>query len=51
MMKFIPLGLGICIFIITTIGFFKTKGNSEKVYGLCFAASVVCMVLQLAIIF
>lgn len=50
-MKYIPLGLGICIFIIATIGFFRTKGKTERVYGVCFALSAVCMVLQLAIIF
>jgi len=50
-MRYIPLVLCLCIFIITTIGFFRTKGKIEKVYGVCFALSAVCTVLQLAIIF
>lgn len=50
-MKIIPLLLCVCIFVITTIGFFKTNGKIEKVYGACSIISVACAILQLAIIF
>lgn len=49
-MKMIPLVLGVGIFIITTIGFFKTKGEIEKVYGVCAGISLFCVILQMAII-
>ncbi len=50
-MKIIPLVLCVCIFIITTIGFFKTKGKIEKVYGACSLVSLFCAILQIAIVF
>ena len=50
-MKIIPLFVCVCIFIITTIGFFRASEKIEKVYGLCVILSAVCAVLQLAIIF
>jgi len=50
-MKIIPLVLCVCIFVITTLGFFMIKGKGEKVYGACSVISVACAILQLAIIF
>ncbi len=50
-MKIIPLVLCVCIFVITTIGFFKTKGKIEKVYGACSGVSLFCAILQIAIIY
>lgn len=50
-MKIIPLVLCVCIFIISTIGFFKTKGKIEKVYGACSVISMACAILQIAIIY
>ncbi len=50
-MKIIPLLLCVCIFIITSIGFFKTNGKTEKVYGVCCGLSSLCAIVQLAIIF
>ena len=50
-MKYIPLLWCVCLFIFTTIGFFKTNGGIEILYGACSIGSVVCAIVQLAIAF
>ncbi len=50
-MKQIPLILCICMFLFTTVGFYKTDEKTEILYGVCSIGSVICGILQLAIIF
>lgn len=49
-MRFIPLLLCISIFIAATVGFFKTGGKAERIYGACSIGSVICGIVQLAIL-
>ena len=50
-MKYIPLLLCVSLFIFTTIGFSKTSGRTEILYGACSIGSVACAIVQLVIAF
>ena len=50
-MKYIPLLLCVSLFIFTTIGFFKTSGKNELLYGACSIGGIACAIVQLAIVF
>lgn len=46
-----PLIACIDVFVFATVGFFKTTGRIEILYGVCSIASVACTIVQLAILF
>lgn len=50
-MKLWPMILCTSCFTFTTVGFFSTEGNLEKVYGVCSVVSAACFVVQLALLF
>lgn len=46
-----PLAACVALFVFSTTGFFLTEGNREVLYGACSIASVICAIVQLAILF
>lgn len=50
-MYLLPLIISICVFLISTVGYFMTEGKNEALYGVCSIAGAACAMVQLALIF
>lgn len=47
----LPLLLSVCMFVISTMGFFLTTGKKEVFYGVCSIAGAAAAVVQAAFLF
>ena len=47
----LPLLLSVCMFVISTMGFFLTTGTKEVFYGVCSIAGAAAAVVQAAFLF
>ncbi len=47
----LPLLLSVCVFVVSTAGFFLTSGKKEAFYGVCSIAGAAAAVVQAALLF
>lgn len=49
-MYLLPLIMSVCVFVVSTVGYFMLDEKKETLYGICSIVGAACAVVQLALL-